>query len=175
MTRALLLTAVVTMSAVIWITLLPPAAIRQPIPFDHSKHAEVSCVACHRGADRAASAGIPEVSTCLECHATPPRAVEQVLSAGPPLAGSDARTPTWDELVRGAGPVWMRVSRLPDHVMFSHRRHVGAARLACDSCHGDMRSRRAALTSAPLRLDMDACLSCHKNEGASEDCVACHR
>lgn len=175
MARVLLLTAVAAISAGIWVALLPPAAVNQPIPFDHSKHTEVTCVACHRGAERSARAGIPEVAACLNCHATPPRPVEVVLSAGPALPGSDGRKPTWDELARGARPAWVRVTRLPDHVMFSHRRHVASAKLDCASCHGDMRARRTALTSAPMRLDMTACLSCHTREGATEDCVACHR
>ena len=32
-----------------------------------------------------------------------------------------------------------------------------------------------AIGSAPINLDMAACLSCHADEGANEDCTACHR
>jgi hypothetical protein len=59
--------------------------------------------------------------------------------------------------------------------MFSHRRHVTLAKLDCESCHGKMRERMAPLGVAPVRLDMNTCLSCHRREGAAEDCAACHR
>lgn len=175
MARVLLLAAIVAISATLWLALLPPAAVDQPIPFDHSKHQEVTCAACHRGVERSARAGIPTLATCLNCHATPPRTIEVMLSAWPTPPGSEKRTPTWDELARGTRPAWVLVTRMPDHVMFSHRRHVSLARLDCASCHGNMRAQRTALGSAPMRLDMNACLSCHKSEGVTEDCVACHR
>ncbi|MBI4476249.1 MAG: hypothetical protein HY654_03690 [Acidobacteria bacterium] len=190
MTRVLLLTATAAISAAIWVVLLPPAtSIDHAIPFDHSRHTEVTCAACHRGAERSARAGIPEMTTCLKCHATAPQpdvvtsrfnpfAVEAKSTAAAkaeaPGPSSSAKS-TWDELARGTQSPWAQVTRVPDHVMFSHRRHVTFARLDCASCHGDMRAQRVALGAAPMRLDMSACISCHKTEGATEDCLACHR
>jgi hypothetical protein len=136
--------------AVGWVLALPRAAMTQPIAFNHAKHAPAECVLCHQGAE-----------TCTRCHASAPgRAI------------SDA---AWSDIAAGKQIAWLRLTRLPDHVAFSHRRHTGPGQLACVSCHGDMAQRTAPPSRVPVRLVMDTCLSCHKREGASEDCAGCHR
>jgi hypothetical protein len=158
--RRLLGGALVTAAiAATWIAVLPPAAVRQPIAFPHAKHQAVGCAVCHRGAASSARAGIPDVALCSKCHATAPAGTSGVWEAA-----STRRTIGW-----------VQVTHVPDHVMFSHRRHVTLARLDCASCHGEMRDRRTPLGSAPVRLTMNTCLSCHRHEGAAEDCAACHR
>lgn len=101
---------------------------------------------CHRGATTTARAGIPDAAVCAKCHTTTPGSI-----------------------------AWIQVTHVPSHVMFSHRRHVTLARLDCVSCHGEMRERRTPPGIAAVRLTMATCVSCHRHEGATEDCAACHR
>jgi menaquinone reductase, multiheme cytochrome c subunit len=160
MQRYFFLALVTVVVAVGWVFALPSAPLAQPIAFNHAKHAPVDCVVCHRGAATASRAGIPQADVCARCHATPGRGV------------SDA---AWSDIASGKRIAWLRVNRLPDHVAFSHRRHTALGQLACASCHGDMRQRTAPPGRAQTRLVMNTCLSCHKREGASEDCAGCHR
>ncbi len=146
--------------AAAWVELLPAAVARQPIQFPHAKHRTVACTLCHRGAETAARAGIPDVTFCAKCHATAP-------------AGTAA---VWDTAVARQTIGWVQVTRvLPPHVMFSHQRHVTLARLDCSSCHGAMRDRMTPPSAAPTRIAMATCLGCHRQEGAADDCAACHR
>ena len=144
-----------------WLFLLPPAPIAQPLAFNHASHRTMACSVCHRGAETAARAAIPQGDICLKCHATAPKA-----------AGAFA---VWRDAGQGARIPWVRVARVPDHVYFSHRRHASLAKLDCASCHADVGQRTAPPGRAPVRLDMDACIACHSREGASQDCAACHR
>jgi cytochrome c7-like protein/class III cytochrome C family protein len=145
--------------AAAWLVILPPASARQPLAFPHAKHQSIGCAVCHRGAATAVHAGIPDVAFCTKCHATPP-------------AGTTA---IWDAAVTRKSIGWVQVTHVPSHVMFSHRRHTTLGRLDCASCHGEMRDRRLPPGVAPVRLVMNTCLSCHRHEGAAEDCAACHR
>ncbi len=153
---AALVTAAV---AAAWVAVLPPPTARQPIAFPHAKHQTVGCAVCHSGAATAARAGIPDVATCAKCHATPP-------------AGTNG---AWDAAVSRKTIGWVQLTHVPDHVLFSHRRHVTIARLDCVSCHGEMRERLTPPPSAQVRHTMATCVSCHQHEGAAEDCLACHR
>lgn len=146
--------------AVAWVLVMPSMPIAQPALFNHARHRSVACATCHRGVETSARAGIPTVSDCQKCHATPP-----------PSMGM-AR---WQPPNRNRPISWIQVTRLSDHVMFSHRRHVVSGRLACASCHGNIGERTTPPGAPPVRLDMNACLSCHRHEGASEDCAGCHR
>jgi hypothetical protein len=81
----------------------------------------------------------------------------------------------WEEVGRAQPIAWVRVSHLPEHTMFSHRRHVSIARLDCSSCHSDVGTSASPPRRAPVRLDMDACIGCHMIEAVSQDCAVCHR
>lgn len=160
MARFLRLTAVVLVVAAAWLLLVAPPPPAQPAAFNHSKHGELACAVCHRGAVTAARAGLPEPSLCLKCHATPPGGAASAL---------------WEDAARGRPMGWVQVTRVADHVMFSHRRHVALSKLDCTSCHADVGRGATPPAAPPVRLDMDACLACHQREGASQDCAACHR
>jgi hypothetical protein len=160
MSRLLRLAALTLGTAAAWMLLLPRSPLGQPIAFDHARHAGMGCGVCHRGVEEQARAGIPEAAVCRKCHATAPRAAAAV---------------KWDEAGRAQPIAWVRVSHLPEHTMFSHRRHVGLARLECTSCHADVGTSAVPPGRPPLRFDMDACLDCHQREGANQDCAGCHR
>lgn len=146
MRRAAITALVAVASALLWIAALPPAPVRQPLAFPHARHQTIGCAVCHSGATTRARAGIPDGTFCARCHTAVPRTI-----------------------------AWVQVTTIPTHVMFSHQRHVTIARLDCASCHGDMRERRTPPGAAATRIVMTTCLSCHRHEGAAEDCAACHR
>jgi predicted CXXCH cytochrome family protein len=135
----------------------------QPISYNHMLHIELGleCSYCHRYVMEQTFASIPAVEVCLECH-------EEALT--------DSRE---EEKIRefakdGSEIPWIQVCEVPDHVFFSHRRHVSVAEIACKQCHGDVESRTEPLTRPLVDLSMDFCLDCHASSGASVDCVACH-
>jgi len=146
MRRAVAALVVTAAAAIIWIAALPPAAVDQPVVFPHARHQGVACTVCHRGATTSARAGIPDAAFCAKCHSSLPQTI-----------------------------AWVQVTRLPSHVMFSHQRHVQLGQLDCASCHGEIKTRTTPIGRAQVRLVMTTCLSCHRHEGAAEDCAACHR
>ena len=160
MRRALLFTGVALGAAIGSSLILPAAPVTQALPFNHAKHAALTCAGCHAGIQTTPRAGFPPHEVCAKCHATAPASV----------ASAD-----WKQLQTTGVRFWKPVTSVPDHVMFSHRRHVALAGLACESCHGDIGRRTTPPGRAPVRLVMDTCLACHRTEGASEDCAGCHR
>ncbi len=137
----------------------------QPVAFNHQVHGkrDIACTDCHEGAESSAPAGLPRVSVCLECH------------------GEDTTTtPEKDRMkafaAAGREIPWVRLYRLPAHVVFSHERHVALGKLACDLCHGGHGASVAPPGyPEPAVLTMDGCLACHGLRGASLDCLACHK
>jgi hypothetical protein len=69
---------------------------------------------------------------------------------------------------------WKKLSRTPDHVFFTHQRHVVGAALECETCHGKI-GETVKPPSKPLKtLSMNDCMDCHWESGADNDCLACH-
>ena len=56
-------------------------------------------------------------------------------------------------------------------VKFQHAPHF-RAKIDCARCHGDM--RQATTAERLVKHTMGTCLSCHRENKASEDCAACH-
>ena len=139
-------------------------AVRQPIAFNHRKHAkelDLSCSSCHLTVEREAFSGIPDAEVCAFCHSElqgkseEEKKLVQLLQTGVPLA-------------------WKPLFRQPPHVFYSHRRHVAVAKIDCSVCHGSI----ASTTTPPgrvKRLRMIDCISCHRRSGVSTDCTTCHR
>lgn len=159
MRRALQFGLIALFAAVGTAFVLPAPSVSQPFAFNHAKHGPLTCAGCHAGVLTNQRAGLPGADVCTNCHATAPASVE---------------TSQWERLVAG-GPFWKKVTRVPEHVMFSHRRHVVSAALQCESCHADIGQRTTPPSRAPVWLDMNTCLACHRAERASEDCAGCHR
>jgi hypothetical protein len=161
MRRGLQFGIVTVAVAAFWMLAWPRPAIRQPMLFDHVKHKQVGCALCHQGSESGVRAGLPEGDVCLQCHATAP-SVEGAAAA-------------WKGLAEGRRISWVRLAQVPDHVLFSHRRHVTLGQLDCVSCHGDVGSRSTPPPRHATRVDMAACESCHREQRASNDCAGCHR
>jgi hypothetical protein len=135
---------------------------------DHAIHIarDLECVDCHVGARSHATAGVPSVSICAECHEDPEDGMAQTENGKRIL----------DHILRGEELWWPKLYHLPDHVVFSHRRHAELGEIACEQCHGEI----AATTTLPHEpvestLTMDGCMDCHERSGASLDCFACHK
>lgn len=154
----------------------------QPIAYSHALHAgelKMDCLFCHTSAESSRHAGIPPLSTCMKCH-------ETVLNrAGTPVGKSDPSPEIQklrDAYASGRGLDWVRIHRLPAHVIFPHSRHVRAG-LACQTCHGDVQGMERV--EQFMSLTMGECLACHRAENqkqllagrppqAPTDCSACH-
>lgn len=147
------------------VVLRPPGFVRQPIAFSHRKHVAglgLECSVCHEHYATGAHSGLPTLATCLGCHEEPltDSAAEKELRA----LAKGARPPAFEKLFR-----------LPDHVYYSHRRHVTVARLECETCHGAIADSEAPPSRPLVRITMDTCLGCHAIKGVNTGCAHCHR
>lgn len=131
-----------------------PRIPEQPIPYSHKKHLALGleCKTCHTNPDPGEEMGIPQAATCLKCHATVKKDSPQIAK----LHGAQAIK-------------WIRVYQIPSYVYFSHRVH---AKASCESCHGPVREREALWKEGDL--SMGACMVCHQQQKASNDCNVCH-
>jgi cytochrome c7-like protein len=137
---------------------------KQPIDFPHKVHTAdigVGCTDCHLGVEKGARAGIPSINICMSCH-------EDI---GDP---ADPRIQALrDHAKRNEDMAWQRVYGFLEesHVRFNHAPHV-RAKVECATCHGDL----TQMTVAQRVVDhtMGFCINCHKQKGASNDCLTCH-
>jgi hypothetical protein len=138
---------------------------QQPIDFPHDIHTSpkvgLECNVCHSGVTRGPIAGIPTVNVCMSCHE----------DTGDP---NDSRIRSLrDHSMRGEDMAWQRVYGFnpESHVRFNHAPHI-RAKVECATCHGDL----TKMTIAQRAVDhsMNFCISCHKQKGASNDCLTCH-
>ena len=123
--------------------------LNQPVPFSHDHHTAglgIDCRYCHTSVDRAASAGIPPISTCMNCH----REI---------WTNADLLEPIRAAYRDGVAVKWQRVHDLPDFVYFNHSVHV-ANGIGCESCHG--RVDQMPLMMQAEDLTMGWCLECHR-------------
>ena len=78
---------------------------------------------------------------------------------------------------------WDQIHRLPEHVQFQHRAHLGAG-FECQTCHGPVEEMdKVYMTEDTIwwpwllpskKLEMGWCIDCHRTNGATQDCIACH-
>src|SRR5262249_47070667 len=121
----------------------------------------IECQECHTGVRSSARAGIPSINICMTCH-------EDIGNAG------DLRIQRLrDQAKRGEDMAWQRVYGFLEesHVRFNHAPHI-RVNVECTTCHGDV----SQMTVARRVVDhtMGFCLGCHKQRGASTDCLVCH-
>ena len=124
--------------------------LHQPVPFSHEHHARglgLDCRYCHTSVETAASAGIPPIATCMNCHS-------QLWT------NAELLEPVRESWRSGVPIQWERVHDLPDFVYFNHAVHV-AKGIGCSECHG--RVDQMPLTIQKVSLDMQWCLDCHRD------------
>ena len=148
----------------------------QPIPFSHKHHAGkfgIDCQYCHSGTDRSRAAGVPSVELCMGCHSQFPAEYDE-------LEGIQILKKHWEE----KRPVeWVQIHRLPEYVKFQHQAHVRAG-FECQTCHGPVETLDKLYLVPDTRwwqyglpthkLEMGWCVMCHRDNGASQDCLTCH-
>jgi mono/diheme cytochrome c family protein len=126
----------------------------QPILFSHKVHAgdnKTDCKYCHTGVMTSRHAGIPAVSVCMNCH----MAVRQGRNTG------TAEIEKIYKAIETGKPIqWIKVHNLPDHSYFNHAQHVNAGKVACESCHGDVKSMDRI--KQVQMLSMGWCIDCHR-------------
>ncbi len=80
------------------------------------------------------------------------------------------------ELISAGDPLrFTKLFTLPDHVFYTHRRHVGLGELECANCHGEIADTERPPPRALVQVTMDFCMDCHREQGQTLDCTACHR
>jgi hypothetical protein len=137
---------------------------QQPIDFPHKIHTAdigVGCTDCHTGVEKGPRAGIPSINVCMSCH-------EDIGDAADPRIQA-----LRDHAKRNEDMAWQRVYGFVEesHVRFNHAPHI-RAKVDCANCHGDL----TQMTVAQRVVDhtMGFCINCHKQKGASNDCLTCH-
>ncbi len=137
-----------------------PKGPEQPVPYSHKKHVSMGlkCTECHTNPPPGESMGIPSVSKCMTCHmavAKDKPAIQKIAEA----ASAKKELP------------WVRIYQIPSYVAFSHKAHLETG-AACQKCHGDVAKRDVLFKEADI--SMGACMSCHRENKASNDCGFCH-
>jgi hypothetical protein len=154
----------------------------QPFNFNHALHnVEVGdCESCHYFREDGTFSGVPTLAQCTDCHAEV-------------LGESEDEAIFVEQYVRKEREVpWHVYSRQPDCVFFSHAAHVIKARMACETCHGDVgtstrlkpyQENRITGYSRNIwgysiagfksnsydRMKMDDCAECHEQAVGSVD------
>lgn len=122
----------------------------QPIPFSHKLHAgtfKIDCRYCHTSAYKSKNAGVPSLSTCMNCHST--------ITAN----GSEHLKKIQTAYAKGQAIEWVRIHEVPDHVQFNHKRHL-AKGVQCETCHGNIKEMDRVYQAEPLTMGW--CLNCHR-------------
>jgi hypothetical protein len=149
-------------AASILMVVVAAARAGQPIAYSHKQHIALGlqCLDCHSAADTGAAATIPSVRKCMLCHA-------KVASEKPEIKKLAAYSAAKREVP------WERVYGFPREslVKFQHAPHIGA-KVECATCHGDM--TQATTAERLVNHNMGTCVSCHRQNKASQDCAACH-
>jgi Cytochrome c7 and related cytochrome c len=143
----------------------PDRAVVQPIAFNHQKHVKVAgmdCSACHQYYADHQHSGLPDLALCTGCHQQPM-----------------TKSPEEAKLIKLAAspepPAFRKLFRLPDHVYYSHRRHVTVAKLPCTTCHGAIADSTAPPPRPLVQIVMQTCIDCHTRQSVPTNCIACHR
>jgi cytochrome c551/c552 len=130
----------------------------QPVWFSHQVHAgtyQIDCNYCHTGAQVSASAGIPSVNICMNCH-DPAR--------GGIITGTitgEAELAKVINAFQNNEPIqWIRVHNLPDLSYFNHAQHVTVGDVDCLTCHGPIEEMDVVRQHASLTMGW--CIDCHR-------------
>jgi hypothetical protein len=134
-------------------------AAEQPLAYSHKTHVGLGlkCNTCHTMPGNGEKATFPPESLCMSCHAS--------------VKTESLHIQKLAEFAKEKKPVpWVRVYRLPGYVWFSHKIHSKTA--GCDTCHGPVAERHVIKQEKPIT--MTACMDCHEETGAPNECNTCH-
>jgi len=145
----------------------------QPIAYSHKLHAgtmRIDCKYCHTGVAVSPNAGVPPVSTCMNCHTVVRKNQPEIIKL----------TKYYEE---GVALPWKRIHKVPDYAYFNHSVHINKG-IDCVNCHGNIEN--LDVVQQISQFTMGACLDCHRNaktrlanvesvKNGPENCSACHR
>jgi hypothetical protein len=143
----------------------PSGEVRQPVQFNHRVHvktAGLECASCHQYFADHQRSGLPDLGDCQVCHQEPITKSPEERTLIALLAG-----PT--------RPAFQKLFRLPDHVYYSHLRHVTVAKLPCETCHGGIADTIAPPVRPLVSVRMSTCIDCHTRLSVETGCTSCHR
>ncbi len=135
---------------------------QQPIAFNHQAHVvkgKMDCSFCHEYYSKHAAAGLPSIQMCRTCHSG-------IQTDSPELKKIFTYWERHEEIP------WVRLYEMPDHVTFTHKRHIRAG-ISCSVCHGKI--GESTRSSREVDHTMGSCIECHKAKRASVDCWTCHK
>jgi hypothetical protein len=163
----------------------------QPFQFSHKLHMEQvddECNSCHSFREDGSFSGIPSKKVCMECHEEDP------------MGDTPEEKVFTEQYIKENKPIpWQVYSRQPPCVFFSHAAHVANAEIECAQCHGDHGQTEklrpyeynrlttysrdiwgpsmlsVILDDPPLRMKMDDCAKCHRENGVRDACFVCHK
>ncbi|MFN7933966.1 MAG: cytochrome c3 family protein [Bryobacteraceae bacterium] len=139
----------------------PGPAIEQPVPFSHKAHVAtgLKCTECHAIEEPGDYAGFPAEAKCMACHIA-------IKKDSPHIAKVAAAKQSQTAIA------WKRVYKLKEFVYFSHEIHHRKAAIGCETCHGRVEERE--VLHQEKSLSMYACMRCHEQKKARNDCATCH-
>ena len=136
----------------------------QPVFYRHDVHAgqyKMDCRYCHFAVEVSPHPGMPTLRTCMGCH-------QVVATQNPEVAKiRDAMFADPPQSIP-----WVKVHSLPQFVHFPHMRHVKAAGITCQTCHGPIQEMARVYQYSSLKMGW--CLDCHRKNRVTIDCTACH-
>lgn len=148
----------------------------QPVNFSHKVHTDkagAKCEDCHALREDGTFAGVPSLDKCSGCHAAAMGATAQEKQFIDGYVTPNREIP------------WQVYTRQPQNVYFSHAFHLKLAHMDCRQCHGAQGQsdslppvhldRISGYSRSPHFQDMDACEDCHRQRGAANSCLACHK
>jgi hypothetical protein len=141
----------------------------QPIHFSHVLHVQknrMECQFCHWSVAKSEYAAIPEVETCIGCHK------ENMVKDSELTPRGQEDVKKIRQYYKDGQPIpWVKVHVMPDYVRFNHKRHIKAG-VACSECHGQVPEMDVVERVSSMKMGW--CVSCHRQRGASIDCLVCH-
>jgi len=132
----------------------------QPLPFSHKVHVGLGlkCNDCHTVGEDGFFMLYPREEKCMACHvAVKPESphiqkLAEHAEAGKPID-------------------WVQIYKVPAYVWFAHASHLEAG-IECTKCHGQVAQRDKLFKE--VSTSMAACMECHAETGAPNDCDFCH-
>ena len=144
----------------VWLLQDAKPPVEQPLPYSHKQHLALGlkCSECHVNADPGEAMGIPGTVKCMACHMSVAKEKPAIVKLA---AAHKAKTEI----------PWVRVYQIPSFVAFSHKVHSDAG-AACAKCHGEVAAMSVMAKQGDI--SMGACMNCHREHKASNDCGYCH-
>lgn len=128
--------------------------------FNHQIHAGemgMDCRYCHTHVEQSWHANVPNVATCMGCHA--PGKLAASLGGG--SQAHNEKVSFIREAYEADLPIpWREIHILPDYANFPHNVHVNAG-VSCYSCHGQIAGM--PVVAQAESLSMSWCLDCHRD------------